>query len=133
MALALMGIVFKELYAVVIAAAAFGHAWAGKTVCIMSDSTGTVANISTRKSDEPDNLDLLRQLTYLEFHGHFVVTAKHIPGKSNTIADLISRNQHKRAREIAPWLNPHPNPIPNPIRKYEHQLQARFARRCAHN
>jgi hypothetical protein len=60
-----------------------------------------------------------------------VVTARHITGKKNTIADLISRNQHKRALELASWLRPHPKPIPKPILKYEKQLKARFAQQVA--
>jgi hypothetical protein len=44
---------------------------------------------------------------------NIVFRAKHIKGKTNVIADYLSRSQFQKARALAPWLAPHQTAIPD--------------------
>jgi hypothetical protein len=121
-----LSINWKELYAIIICAATYGKHWSGHTVNILCDNTGAVAAIHTRKSGKVDILDLLRLLTAIEFECHFIVTATHIPGVGNTIADAASRNQLERMFTHAPYLNQTAELTPQRILTYEEKLVQQY-------
>ena len=59
-------------------------------------------------------MHLLRQLAVVRstmtHNIHFA--SKHIPGKSNCVADALSRFQEDSARRIVPWLNVEADRVP---------------------
>ena len=59
-------------------------------------------------------MKLMRRLTWCAAKGNFVITAKHIPGIHNDIADALSRFQMSRFRELAPGAALMPCPCPTP-------------------
>ena len=74
-----------------------------------------VINKQSAKTCHCHLMRLLRRLvvTALKFNVYF--KAKHIPGKTNVVADKLSRFQEAAARQVAPWLQPRPTGIPAPI------------------
>ena len=55
---------------------------------------------------------LLRHLSLLAARHSFVFTARHVPGKSNTIADAISRFEFQRFHQLAPHASPTATLVP---------------------
>ena len=51
---------------------------------------------------------LLRHLSLLVARHSLAFTAHHVPGKSNAIADAISRFKFQRFRQLAPYASPIP-------------------------
>ena len=56
------------------------------------DNTGAVAAVNSGYSRVPGIMHLLRCLFFIRAHFELTVWAVHIPGKLNTWADAISRN-----------------------------------------
>ena len=88
-ALAGLHINHKEVLAVVAAAERWGHCWSNKHVIIYSDSTTAIVNKGTTHS--PIVMPYLCRLFWLSAIYNFRITARHVPGKENVIADPISR------------------------------------------
>lgn len=55
---------------------------------------------------------LLRCLFFFEAHHQFELVASHIAGRSNVLADDLSRNFRHLFLSKAPWMNPLPTPVP---------------------
>lgn len=73
--------------------------------------------------------DLLRRLTKLEAKHDTQITAAHIPGKENTVADAISRNNVTKARKVHETLKQDQKPIPQTILQYEQDMHQAFITR----
>ena len=58
---------------------------------------------------------LLRLLTLKAMSCNFVVRASHVPGKTNSIADALSRNQVERFFRLAPRACHQPTEIPEEV------------------
>jgi hypothetical protein len=117
-------ITVKELYCVVIAAAAFGHHWRGHTVTIRCDNTGAVAVVNSRSTRQPDMLQLIRLLIHIEAEFDMHIIAQYLPGNENIIADHISRDNISQARLLT-TLQPQPLALPAIIHTFETQLKAK--------
>ena len=57
-------------------------------------------------------MDLMRHLTLLTLQHNMYIRAVHIPGKSNDIADAISRSRFQRFRQLAPNADTNPCQVP---------------------
>ena len=55
---------------------------------------------------------LLRHLSLLAARHSFVFTARHVPGKSNAIADAISPFDFQRFHQLAPYASSTATPVP---------------------
>ena len=82
---------FLEMLALVIAAATWGHAWTGKRIVFNCDCMSVVAAIQKRRSKQPDLDHLTRVLVTVAANYAFDLRARHIPGRTNKIADILSR------------------------------------------
>ncbi len=82
----------KELVPVVVASALWGSYWSGKHVCFHSDNMAVVAVLSSRTSQDPLLMHLLRCFSFYSAYFRFHFSAMHIPGTENVAADAISRN-----------------------------------------
>jgi hypothetical protein len=56
-------------------------------------------------------MQFIRPLVFMALKHNIQFKAKHIPGKSNVIADAISRQQWDTIRKAAPQADLHPQPI----------------------
>ena len=108
-------ITIQELIPIVLAAALWGHFWAGKTVRALSDNMAVVHIINCKQSRNTDAMHLIRCLTLIECAYDFVVVSKHLPGKHNSIADALSRNQQSGFLSLYPQASPLPTPVPSSL------------------
>ncbi len=79
----------KEMIPIVIAAATWGHTWTGQLVHFRSDNAAVI-NAGSSKDDS-----LMHLLRFVTAKFHFVVSASHIRGGHNVLANALSRNDLK--------------------------------------
>jgi hypothetical protein len=121
-------ITFKELYALIILAAIAAPTATGHTLTILCDNTGAVSRAHNRFSRVPEILELVRLLIDIELRHDLAISAQHIPGINNTVADDISRGRAATAVRTA-GLKPTATPLPPIILDYESNLRDRLAQR----
>jgi hypothetical protein len=80
-----------ELYAVVVACRLFSDFMAGGHWRVRSDNSSTVAWLMHGRCRSPAVAAWLREVMSLALSHSFRLTAKHIPGAANVIADTLSR------------------------------------------
>jgi hypothetical protein len=91
-----------EFLAVMLSISTWGRWWAKSIVNVHSDNSAVVAVISSRKSDDEGMMKLLRRLYFLEIKYDFFLTASHIPGSENVLADALSRGELQTFRRLKP-------------------------------
>ena len=107
-----LSIAYKELFPIVLAASLWGHQWSAKRVEFCSDNTAVVEVLRSGTSRDSNLMVLLRHLSLLAARHSFVFTARHVPGKSNAIADAISRFEFQRFHQLAPHASPTATLVP---------------------
>ena len=80
-----------ELLTVLVAVRRWGPLWAGKHIRIKCDNSATVQAINKGSSRSPLFMCCIREMFWLSVRFGFRLTAVHIPGDWNYLADLISR------------------------------------------
>ena len=107
-----LNIALLELYPICVAM----HIWASelknKCITLHSDNQAVVAIINSNTSKDPMIMILVRKLVLTCMSNNIFVRAHFIPGTSNTIPDLLSRNQVDKARALAPHLDQQPIKVP---------------------
>ena len=103
---------FLELYPIVVAAVLWGKEWVGKRILFYCDNVATVNIISKGRSKEPVIMKVMRRLTMCAAYNNFAIYSEHLPGKSNCIADSLSRLQIPRFRLLAPDSERSATPCP---------------------
>ena len=99
---------FRELYPIVIAAILWGHLWTAKRILFYCDNEATVKIIQKGRSKTLSIMKLMRQLTWCSAKYNFCIYSEHLPGKTNLIADALSRFQMQKFRQLAPNANSQP-------------------------
>ena len=97
---------YKELYAIVAACATWGAEWTRKRILFHCDNLSIVDCLKSGSSRSPPVMSLLRALFLVCAQHSFTMSAKHIPGVANNIADAISRGLLQRFRQLAPTARP---------------------------
>ena len=110
-----LNITGKELLPIIMAAAVWGKQWSGKTIRALCDNMAAVHIIRSRQSEDAFAMHLMRCLSLLECAFHFSLVSRHIPGKHNTLADALSRNNLTYFLSNHPQAQPFPTPIPTPL------------------
>ena len=105
-------IAFKELVAVLLACSVWGRKWHGARVLCRCDNQAAVQCISNRSCRDPSLMHLLRCLFFLEAYFEFELTAIHIPGVHNDLADDLSRDRLSSFLSKAPLADHLPSPVP---------------------
>ena len=85
---------------------------ADKCVTFVTDNSSLVDIINKQTSKHKIVMILIRDmvLTTLKFNIFF--TTRHLPGKLNERADLISRFQIEQLKAISPGMDEFPTPVP---------------------
>jgi len=91
-------IAVKELIPILIASFLWGRKWGKHNVLVYCDNEAVVHVLNKRYSKDPYMAHMIRTLFFVEAHFQFQLTAAHIPGSHNTLADFLSRNQVNRFR-----------------------------------
>jgi hypothetical protein len=105
-------ITLLELYPIVIAVKVWGHKIQNKRLCIFTDNAALVSVLQRQTSKEPLVMCLVRDLVLMCLRNNLVLTAKHVPGEHNAIADALSRFQMERFRILCPRAEQLPVEIP---------------------
>ena len=82
----------KELIPIVIGAVVWGRAWKGSRIVAYCDNTAVVAVLHRQYCQDMVMMQLLRCLFFVRAHFQFQITALHVPGLHNDLADDLSRN-----------------------------------------
>lgn len=91
-----------ELYPIVMAAVLWGGKWAQKRIVVNCDNAATVDIINKGRSKVSFIQKFVRRLIWCAAKGQFFINAKHIPGRTNVIADALSRFNMLQFRRLAP-------------------------------
>ncbi len=86
-------IAIKEMIPVVFAAALWGRTWSTKSVRFQSDNSAVVALVNNGSSMDDYLMHLMRCLAFIMAKYNFVVSATHVRGVDNKLADALSRNK----------------------------------------
>lgn len=84
---------FLELFALVLAAATWGHTWYASSVTFLCDNLPVVFMVSKKRAsfDRPDLMQLIRILCKLANQHSFYFWIEHISTENNKTADSLSR------------------------------------------
>jgi hypothetical protein len=101
-----------ELYPIIIALYIWGSSLQNKCILFMCDNAAVVDIINNQTCKDSNTMVLVRHLviTCLKYNINF--RAKHIPGKNNIIADLLSRLQIPEALKLNDQLSHRGTHIP---------------------
>ena len=82
---------WREMYAVVQAAATWGSQWAGKRILFHVDNMSVVHVLRSRTSKSPAIMDLVRALLFIAATYQFDFSSAYISTHDNVVADALSR------------------------------------------
>ena len=97
---------------IVMSAALWGHEWLGKSVRFWSDNSAVVALINSGSSRENTLMHLMRCLSFIMAKYNYVVSAAHIKGSHNILADALSRNNRAYFLSHYPQAQASPTSVP---------------------
>ena len=95
-------ITWKELYALLVACATWGHAWAKLRILIHCDNAAVVDCVKSGSSKSAPVMQLLHGRFFVCAKHNFTISAIHIAGNKNLIADSLSRFSMQAFRRLAP-------------------------------
>ncbi|KAI8516940.1 hypothetical protein Bbelb_055210 [Branchiostoma belcheri] len=83
----------KELFTILLAARRWGLLWTNKRVTVYtdSDSSACALNKGTPPPPSPSFMQHIRELFWISATNNFLMTARHVKGTENTLADALSR------------------------------------------
>jgi hypothetical protein len=110
---------YKELYPIVIACHLWGHRWRHKRVLFYCDNESVVRIVNSGASKDDVIMELVRELFLVAAKYDFRISASHVAGKKNLIADALSRFNLQEFFRLVPEAHPLPKIIPE-------ELQARL-------
>lgn len=103
-----ISIAWQEMFPVYLACKAWGHLWSTKRVLVWSDNQSVVAILNSKTSKNSRIMALVRRIVVESLVHNFTITAQHVPGYKNSIADALSRFQMPRFHSLAPLASPQP-------------------------
>ena len=114
---AVLSITWRELYAILVVCATWGHLWVHKRILFHCDNAAVVAIWQRGSCKCPHLMSLVRHLFFLAAMGIYHVGIAHIPGVDNCIADHLSRFSMQTLRHAAPDAALEPTPISIPVQQ----------------
>ena len=102
----------SELYPIAVACHVWGSSWRRKRIAVLCDNVAVVEIINRGRSSSPDIMLFMRRITWLSVVNNFIITARHVPGHSNAIADALSRFKFQIFHRLCPDASPSPTPVP---------------------
>ena len=105
-------ITLKELLPIVIAVAIWGINWENKSDLCRCDNEAVVHIINTGTSKDPQVMGLIRYLHFIAARFNLLISATHIAGIENSLADALSRDNLPFFFKHNPQVNCSPSPIP---------------------
>jgi len=112
-----LDIMAKELAPIVLSCAIWGPLLSGSRVEFHCDNSSVVDSITKGSSKEVMVMHLLRCLWFFSAHFDIRISARHIPGISNTAADQLSRNRLSEFQKLNPHTSCSSTSIPTSLLK----------------
>ena len=106
-----VGIMAKELAPIMLSCIVWGPKLATKHTLFQCDNAGLVAAIKKGSSKDQTVMHLLRSMWFFTALFDIEMTIEHIPGVSNTAADMLSRNNITHFLLSSPQADKLPTPI----------------------
>ena len=104
-----LSIEFKELYAIVVACHTWGQEWPRQRIMFQCDNEAVVQCIKSGTCRSKAVMSLIRSLYWVCIKYNFLVSATHVPGVTNTVADALSRGLLQKFKTLAPQANLEPD------------------------
>uniref|UniRef100_UPI0037E76AD8 uncharacterized protein n=1 Tax=Semicossyphus pulcher TaxID=241346 RepID=UPI0037E76AD8 len=101
-----------EIYPVAVACHVWGQHWKRKRISVLCDNQAVVSMINRGRSSSKDIMPFLRSITWSSITHNFIITARHVPGHYNKLADSLSRFNFQIFRSICPEASPVPIQVP---------------------
>ncbi|XP_076158650.1 uncharacterized protein LOC143141830 [Alosa pseudoharengus] len=101
-----------EIYPVVVASVLWGSDWSRKRITLFCNNAAVVGMINKGRSSSSIIMSLLRRLTWQSVLHNFIISAEHIPGHCNVLADALSRFRFQEFKQLCPSASPDPTPCP---------------------
>ena len=101
-----------ELFAVFATIATFETSLVNKQIIMFTDNEAIVTIWSSGTSKDKQLMALVRELFFLTVRNNISVRFQHVPGRSNSFADLLSRLQVEAFKSICPGCSSNPTTIP---------------------
>ncbi|XP_074522596.1 uncharacterized protein LOC141787817, partial [Halichoeres trimaculatus] len=102
-----------EIYPIAVACHVWGHLWHRKRIAVLCDNQAVVEIINKGRSSSCAIMPFMRRITWLSVNLNFIITARHVPGQFNAIADSLSRFKFQVFRNLCPDANTQPTPVPS--------------------
>ena len=98
-----------------LAAATWGAQWQNTSVLCCCDNAAAVHIINSGTSSDPYAMALIRCLHFITARFNIALSAVHLPGSENALADALSRNNLSHFFLHKPQASRHPSTIPPAI------------------
>ena len=98
-------IAWRELYAVVLAAATWAPAWSGRKILFHCDNMAVVQVLASGSSKNPELMALLRALFFIAASYQFTFSSTYVNIKLNVGADCLSRLDFYKFWSLVPGAN----------------------------
>ena len=105
----------KELLPIVFAAAIWGEEWEEKSILCRCDNEAVVHIVNTGTSRDPVAMGLMRCLFFISAKYNLLLSATHIAGTANGLADALSRNNLPSFLSNYPQANPLGTAVPDSL------------------
>ncbi|KAK3088021.1 hypothetical protein FSP39_013582 [Pinctada imbricata] len=108
-------ITIKELFPIVLAIELFANDMANSKVNFYSDNLAVVHIINNQTSKDKLIMRLVRRLVISVLQNNLFFRARHIPGIQNVAADMLSRLQISKFKQLYPHMDQNPTPVQQPL------------------
>ncbi|XP_021367155.1 uncharacterized protein LOC110459297 [Mizuhopecten yessoensis] len=106
-------ITVKEFFAIVLAIEIWGPCLRNRCLLLYCDNMAVVDIINKQTSKDSTLMALTRRFVITSLRFNILFSARHIPGKSNILADHLSRLQVELFQQQAPHMERHSTPVPD--------------------
>ncbi|XP_053285407.1 uncharacterized protein LOC128446399 [Pleuronectes platessa] len=100
-----------EIYPIAAACHIWGKHWERKRISVLCDNQAVVI-INKGRSSCTNIMPFVRSITWSSITYNFKITARHVPGHHNTLADSLSRFYFQTFRRICPEACSSPAQVP---------------------
>ncbi len=108
-------ITVKELLPIIIAIAIWGADWANRSILCRCDNEAVVHIVNSGTSKDPLVMGLMRCLHFITAKFNLLLSATHLAGIENSLADALSRDHLSFFFTYHPQANQFPSPIPSAL------------------
>ncbi|XP_033996221.1 uncharacterized protein LOC117490565 [Trematomus bernacchii] len=101
-----------EIFPIAVACHVWGHLWFRKRISVLCDNQSVVGIINKGRSPCRDIMPFMRSITWSSITHNFLISARHVPGHLNAVADSLSRFRFQTFRNLCPEASSQPVGIP---------------------